>query len=272
MEHLFGVWDSIVTRIKSSKHVLLLFDYDGTLTPIVDRPELADLHIESRQLLKALAHKPRFTIGIVSGRALNDLQGRADVSGIIYAGNHGLEIEGPGIEFIHPLTEEMGSIIRVIGKMLSKSFSKTRGVVVEDKGSTLSVHYRMVEDEEKVNEVRNVFEQVVGLARSLGKIKTTSGKKVHEVRPNVPWHKGKAVKFIMKQYAKNGRQSGLLPIYVGDDLTDEDAFDVIEGYGGISIYVGSEDSPTAARYFVNSITEVAEFIQRLVTMEKGGRN
>ena len=271
MEHLFGVWDSIATRIKSSRHVLLLFDYDGTLTPIVERPELADLHRESRQLLKALAHKPRFTIGILSGRALNDLQNRVAVNGIIYAGNHGLEIKGPDIEFIHPLTNEMGSIIRVIGKMLSKSFSKTRGVVVEDKGATLSVHYRMVEDEEKVDEVRNVFEQVVGLARSLGKIKTTSGTKVHEVRPNVPWHKGKAVRFIMKQYAKNGRQSGLLPIYVGDDLTDEDAFQVIEGYGGISIYVGSEDAQTVAGYLLNSTEEVTEFIRRLVSLQ-GGRN
>lgn len=272
MQHLFGVWDSILTHIKSSKHVLLLFDYDGTLTPIVERPELADLHKESRQLLKALVHRPRFTIGIVSGRALNDLQNRVGIKGIIYAGNHGLEIKGPGAEFIHPLTEETGSVIRVLSKMLSKSLSTIRGAVVEDKGSTLSVHYRMVEDEEKIEEVKNVFEQVVGLARTLGKVKTTSGKKVHEVRPNVPWHKGKAVKFIMKKYARKGRTSGLLPIYVGDDLTDEDAFKVIEGYGGISIYVSSEDSQTTARYLLNSPAEVAEFIQRLVTSEQGGRN
>src|SRR4030042_4698396 len=136
MQHLFGVWDSIVTRIESSKHVLLLFDYDGTLTPIVERPELADLHRESRQLLKALVHKPRFTVGIVSGRALNDRRTKVDVNGIIYAGNHGLEIKGPGIEFIHPLTEEMGSVIRVLSKMLSKSLSTIRGAVVEDKGAT----------------------------------------------------------------------------------------------------------------------------------------
>jgi trehalose 6-phosphate phosphatase len=230
------------------------------------------LHRESRQLLKALVRKHRFTIGIISGRALNDLRNRVDVNGIIYAGNHGLEIKGPGMEFIHPLTEETGSVIRVLSKMLSNSLSTIRGAVVEDKGSTLSVHYRMVEDEEKIEEVKNAFEQVVGVARSLGKIKTTSGKKVHEVRPNVPWHKGKAVKFIMKRYAKNGRQSGLLPIYVGDDLTDEDAFEVIEGYGGISIYVGSEDSQTVARYLLNSIAEVAEFIQRVVILKQGGRN
>src|SRR4030042_1268947 len=107
MQHLFGVWDSIVTRIKSSKQVLLLFDYDGTLTPIVERPELADLHKESRQLLKAIVRKPRFTVGIVSGRALNDLQNRVSIPGIIYAGNHGLEIQGLDLDFVHPIPEEV---------------------------------------------------------------------------------------------------------------------------------------------------------------------
>ena len=269
MQHILSVWDSIIIRIKSSKRVLLLFDYDGTLTPIVERPELADLDRESRQLLHALARKPRFTVGIVSGRALNDLRNRVNVSGIIYAGNHGLEIKGPGVEFVYPLTEEIEAVMRVLNKMLSKSLSPIRGAVVEDKGTTLSVHYRMV-DEEKTDEVKNIFERVVGVARTLGKVKTTSGKEVHEVRPNIPWHKGKAVKFIMKKYAKRGRQSGILPIYVGDDLTDEDAFKVIEGYGGISIYVGSEDSQTVARYLLNSTAEVTELMQRLVTLEQGG--
>ena len=247
--------------------ILLLLDYDGTLTPIVDSPELADLSTESRNLLRALSQRRRFSVGVVSGRALNDLTNRVDVRGIIYAGNHGLEIKGLGVEFVHPLTEEIGSIINILGKMLSKTFSQIRGTVVEDKGFTLSVHYRQVEDEETEHEIKDAFEQVVGVARTLGKVKTTSGKKVYEVRPNVPWHKGKATKFIMKKYAKSGRTSSLLPIYVGDDLTDEDAFKAIEGYGGISIYVGPENPKSVASYRLDSPAEVADFMRRLLMLE-----
>jgi len=246
---------------------LLLFDYDGTLTPIVDSPELANLSIEVKNLIKSLSQKRRFTVAIVSGRALNDLQNRVDVKGIIYAGNHGLEIKGPGMEFVHPLTEEVISVINILGKMLSKAFRPFRGTVVEDKGFTLSVHYRKIKDEETEHEIEDAFERVVGVARTLGKVKTTSGKKVYEVRPNVPWHKGKATKFIMKKYAKGGRTRGFLPIYLGDDLTDEDAFNAIEGYGGISIYVGSENPQSAASYRLDSPAEVADFMRRLLMIE-----
>jgi trehalose 6-phosphate phosphatase len=233
----------------------------------VDRPEQANLSSEARHVLRILSRKRRFSIGIISGRALNDLRNRVDVKGIIYAGNHGLEIKGPGMEFIHPLTDEIGSVINVLGKMLSKSFGKMKGTVVEDKGLTLSVHYRQAEDEETEHKIKDAFERVVGVARTLGKVRTTSGKKVYEVRPNVPWHKGKATKFIMKRYAKSGRTSGLLPIYVGDDLTDEDAFKVIEGYGGISIYVGSENPQSAASYRLDSPVEVTAFMRRLLMIE-----
>ena len=137
----------------------------------------------------------------------------------------------------------------------------------EDKGLTLSVHYRKIEDEDTEHEIEDAFERVVGVARTLGKVKTTSGKKVYEVRPNVPWHKGKATKFIMKKYAKSGRTSRFLPVYVGDDLTDEDAFKAIEGYGGISIYVGPEDPQSVASYRLNSPAEVADFMRKLLMIE-----
>ncbi len=266
-QHLFDVWGSIASRLNSSKRILLLLDYDGTLTPIVDRPEQANLPSDARHILRMLSRKRRFIIGIISGRALNDLRNRVDVKGIIYAGNHGLEIKGPGMEFIHPLTEEIGSVINVLGKMLSKSFGTIRGTVVEDKGLTLSVHYRQAEDEETEHKIKDAFERVVGVARTLGKVRTTSGKKVYEVRPNVPWHKGKATRFIMKKYAKSGRTSGLLPIYVGDDLTDEDAFKAIEGYGGISIYVGPDNPQSAASYRLDSPVEVTAFMRRLLMIE-----
>ena len=269
MEHLLSVWQEIARQVKAARHILLLSDYDGTLTPIVERPEMAGLPERTRQLLQALCRKHHFTVGIISGRALSDLKERVGIQDIVYAGNHGLEIEGPGISFVNPLAKDMKPVFRLIHQVLSKAYSSVRGVLVEDKGLTLSVHYRMVE-KEKSEEVETIFERVVAAARSLGMLKTTSGKKVYEVRPAVDWHKGKAAKLLMKRYGKGGRKSGLLPIYLGDDLTDEDGFMAIERYGdGLAIFVGEESATTLARYFLRSPAEVEQFLSRLLDTQKG---
>lgn len=266
MEHLFSIWPEVARRLKAARHVLLLSDYDGTLTPIVDRPELADLPAGTRQLLRALAHRHRFTIGIISGRALSDLKHRVGIGSIVYAGNHGLEIEGPGISFINPLAEEMKPVLRVIHQVLSNALHTVRGALVEDKGLSLSVHYRLVEEEE-VEEAKTVFERILRMPHLSGKVKITSGKKVHEVRPAVDWDKGKAIKLLMKRYGKGGRRSGLLPVYLGDDLTDEDGFGAIERYGdGLTVFVGGESDSTMARYFLRSPDEVERFLSMLLDL------
>ena len=266
MKYLFDSWETIVSKIKEARHAMLMFDFDGTLTPIVDTPEMAKLYEQTRVLLKSLARSHNFTVAVVSGRAINDLQCKVAVPGIIYAGNHGLEIEGPGMSFVHPIIDEIKPVLRVIGLVLKKTLGTMRGVVVEDKGLTLSVHYRLVDDE-KAYEVKSIVENTVGVAEVLGKVRTTPGKKVHEVRPNVPWDKGKAIKYIMKRYGKGGRKSGLLPIYLGDDLTDEDAFSVVESYGGIAVYVGGENNLSIASYYLNSSGEVDELIKELLRLD-----
>ena len=266
MEHLFSVWPEAAQRLKAARRVLLLSDYDGTLTPIVDRPELADLPAGTRQLLRALAHRHCFTVGIISGRALSDLKQRVGIGSIVYAGNHGLEIEGPGISFINPLAEEMKPVLRVIHQVLSNALHTVRGALVEDKGLSLSVHYRLVEEEE-VEEAKTVFERILRMPHLSGKVKITSGKKVHEVRPAVDWDKGKAIKLLMKRYGKGGRRSGLLPVYLGDDLTDEDGFGAIERYGdGLTVFVGGESDSTMARYFLRSPDEVERFLSMLLDL------
>jgi trehalose-phosphatase len=154
--------------------------------------------------------------------------------------------------------------------VLSRTVGRTRGVIVEDKGLSLSVHYRLVE-EDKTEEVKNTFQRIAGGAEVLGKVKITSGKKVYEVRPAVAWDKGKAVKLLMKRYGKGGRKSGLLPIYLGDDLTDEDGFKVIENYGnGLSVLVGEQNQHSAARYFLKSPAEVATFLGILLEQAQRG--
>jgi trehalose 6-phosphate phosphatase len=268
LQHLFSVWPEVARRLKAAPHVLLLSDYDGTLTPIVDRPEAADLSATTRQLLLALAHQHRFTVGIISGRALSDLRQRVGIRSIVYAGNHGLEIEGPGISFINPLAQEMKPVLRLTHQALSKALATVRGTLVEDKGLSLSVHYRRVKEEE-VEKAKTVFERILRVPHLSGKVKITSGKKVHEVRPAVDWDKGKAIKLLMKRSDKGGRRSGLLPIYLGDDLTDEDGFGAIERCGdGLTVFVGGESGSTMARYFLRSPGEVERFLSMLLDLQK----
>jgi len=251
-------------QLRDARHILLLTDYDGTLTPIVERPESANLPESTRLLFEALARHYEFTVGVISGRSLEDLKEKVSIRGIIYAGNHGLEIEGPGISFVNPMAEEFRPILRIVHQVLSRALQGIRGVIVEDKGLSLSVHYRLV-DEYKTEEVNSTFERIAGGAQALGKVRITSGKKVHEVRPAVTWDKGKAVKLLMQKYGRGGRKGGLLPIYLGDDLTDEDGFRVIENYGnGLSVFIGEEVQHSAARYFLKSPAEVAEFLEILL--------
>jgi trehalose 6-phosphate phosphatase len=262
LQYLFSVWQEFSRRLKEARHVLLLCDYDGTLTPIIENPELADLSEKTRQLLQALKQQSHFTVSVISGRALTDLRQRVGIDGIIYAGNHGLEIEGPGIGLVNPLAEEMRPVFHLINQVLNKAMAPVKGVRVEDKGLTVSVHYRMVE-EGKSEEVKNIFERVIATARSLGKVTITSGKKVYEVRPAVDWDKGEAIALLIDRYGRTKTKKELLPIFLGDDQTDEDGFKVIEKHGGISIFVGEKPARSAARYYLKSPAEVEQFLERL---------
>jgi len=264
LEHLLSVWSGVAKQLRSASHILLLLDYDGTLTPIVSSPELADLAGGVRQLLEALARKRQLTLAIISGRALVDIKEKVGISGIVYAGNHGLEIEGPQISFVSPVAEEFKPVISRLYGELSQALGAIKGAMVEDKGLTLSVHYRQVADE-KGEAVRRIFERITSDAEVLGKIQVTSGKKVYEIRPAVAWDKSRVIKVLMDKFRGGEPKDAPLPVYLGDDLTDEDAFKAIEDYGrGISVFVGEGDSPSSARYFLQSPDEVAEFLSRLL--------
>jgi trehalose 6-phosphate phosphatase len=271
LRHLFSVWPEIAEQVEKARHILFLSDYDGTLTPVVEKPELAVMTGDTRRLLMSLANLPRFTVGIISGRALNDLKEKVDIEGLIYAGNHGFEIEGPGLKFINPLANEVRPFFRVIRQVLSMSLSSIKGVLVEDKGITLSVHYRQVE-EEIAGDIRRTVDKIITGPVALGMVKITTGKKVIEVRPSVNWDKGKAIRLLMKRYGKGGRNSGLLPVYLGDDRTDEDGFRMIEKYGnGITVYVGEGGTESSARYYLISPLEVHQFMDKLLEHTQRGQ-
>ncbi len=261
MEYLLFAWPEVVRRVRNAEDILLLCDYDGTLTPIVERPELAVLPDSARILLQKLAHHQKFRVGIISGRAISDLKELVGMNGMIYAGNHGLEIEGPGFKFINPVAEDIKPLLRLLHRVLVQSLTFIKGAFVEDKGLTLSVHYRQV-DENRLSEVANAVESIVSTSRAVGKVITTTGKKVYEVRPAVDWDKGKAIQLLLDKYSRKKRRQ--LVIFLGDDRTDEDGFKVVNRYGGASIFIGEENTDSSANYFLRSPTEVERFLELLL--------
>lgn len=262
MQYLFDAWDRVSHRLKSARHVLVLCDYDGTLTPIVGQPELATLASDTRQIIQTLAKNRRYTVGIISGRALADLKYKVNVEGLLYAGNHGLEIEGFGSGFLEPIAEEMRPFFQILSQVLSATLASIKGTLVENKGLTLSVHYRSVDDSEE-ERVKDVVGRITDPLNITDRIRITQGKKVYEIRPPVDWNKGKAVAWLIARCKENKGKGEALPIYIGDDLTDEDAFKKIEENNGISIFVGEENFQSVARYFLKSPEEVTRLLKML---------
>ena len=257
MPHLLNVWPSVSKRFREANRVLLLFDYDGTLTPIVGRPDQAVLPPETKRLITDLSSTHKYVLGVVSGRSLEDVRDRVGVPGIIYAGNHGLEIEGIGEKFLHPEAQESVGLVDQIYQQLSSQIAECPGVIAENKGLTLSIHYRLTPDD-LVGRVESTFKAVVAPFQDSGQVRVTSGKKVLEVRPNVVWDKGKAIAKIMEVHSEAS-----LTTFFGDDLTDEDGFDVVQKAEGVAVFVGPARQPTRALYRVDSPKEVAEALHLL---------
>ncbi len=257
MRYLFDEWANIESAIKKSKRVLLLLDYDGTLTPIAPTPGDAVIDSEIRKILISIAGKDKYAVGIISGRSLREIKDLLKIKGICYAGNHGLEIEAGKVKFVHPDFLQFEPCIREISEMLRAISKGIKGVVLEDKGMTLSFHYRLV-DRKWVPKLKRAFSKVCGPYEKKGKIKLTTGKKVLEVRPAISWDKGKAVQKIEQL---TDSTSASLTFYFGDDKTDEDAFAVLKKRG-VSVFVGKTNSSSAC-YYLRDTGEVKEFLERL---------
>ncbi|MGA8239606.1 MAG: trehalose-phosphatase [Desulfobacterales bacterium] len=252
-----------IIRWREGKKTVLFLDYDGTLTPIVERPEQADLAPEMRAILKILAE--RCTVAIVSGRGLKDVQKRVALEGLYYAGSHGFEIDGPGQERIR---NEKGSealpALNEAENELRSLLNDIQGALVERKKYSVAVHYRRVASgqvEMVENKVDDVLQRHSGLRKG-------HGKKVFELQPDVEWDKGRAVLWLMERLGLQGE--AVRPIYIGDDVTDEDAFRDLQERGAGIVVHGGEKRSSYARYGLVDPEEVLTFLQNLSAAISGG--
>ena len=262
MKHLFKDWDTLQDRIRQARNLFLFLDYDGTLTPIVSRPEKALCPVKVKRLLETLRDLPGVHLAVVSGRSLEDVRRKVGVAGITYVGNHGLEIEKPGGRPRKPIPSVRMSELKIITRNVQKALQDLPGILFEEKGPILSVHYRNVPRKYSTQIHRVVEEE---LRSWKGRWKTASGKRVLEIRPNADFNKGSAVEQILKMFPS----LNLLPVYLGDDQTDEDAFHVLKGRG-ISVFIGAPRFPSGADFFLRNPAEVHEFLHRCLVVRRPG--
>lgn len=240
-------------RLAHAGHVLLCLDFDGTLADIAEHPSQVAMPPGMRRAIGSLARRDNVSVAVISGRDRSDVLARVRVPCLFYAGNHGLDISGPGILFVEPTAAACSSAIRDMVEQLRSELRPISGAWVEDKGLTLSVHYRLV-DRDQHEKVRQIVYSVLAAADQ--EFFLTEGRKVCEIRPPVHWNKGSAVGWIKEHLDR----PDLLVIYLGDDITDEDAFAVLPQDITVKVGVPME---TAAHYHVDSPAEVQEFLEWL---------
>jgi trehalose 6-phosphate phosphatase len=256
LKHALQYMDEIKARA-AGRRVAFFLDYDGTLTPIVNKPELAVLSQTMRTCLEQLCEQ--HDVAIVSGRALTDVRRCVGLDTLYYAGNHGLEIVSPGQDDVaYMVGSELRAAMDAMYHHLQTQLGDITGVLIEHKTYTLSVHYRLV-DEHDVSRIEHAVKQVISQHTD---ISMHGGKKVFELRATHAWNKGDAVCYLLEKFQH--MDATIFPIYVGDDVTDEDAFRAVQD-AGAGILVAHEIRQTAADFYVSNTDDVLLFLKKFIT-------
>jgi len=242
------------------KSVYLFLDFDGTLAPIVNKPGKAILPKKTKEILKGLAESAGFKIAIVSGRTARDVEKRVGLKNVIYVGNHGFEIIGPKIRLRRRLPLRYRRVIGRIKNDLARGLFSFGGVLIEDKGFSLAVHYRMARKGD-ISAIKKIFNSIVLPYVRRNWIKVNPGKMIAEIKPGTSWNKGSAVLWLLSKLKKASKGAKALPIYIGDDVTDEDAFMALENKG-ITVMVG-KPKRSKASFYLRGTEDVARFLNAL---------
>jgi trehalose-phosphatase len=249
----------IGNKVKNKRPAVFL-DYDGTLTPIVSRPEDAVLSVEMRSLLRHLSSL--CLVAVISGRDRADVEKLVGLDELIYAGSHGFDISGPDMNVNFEPAEGFLPVLDQAERELRPLIDSVPGASLERKRYAIAVHYRNVPGEEEVSRIKKTVED---LSRRLEGLKSTGGKKIIELRPDMDWDKGRAVLWLLEKLGAD--QPDAVPFYIGDDITDEDAFRILT-HRGIGILVGEHGEPTYAKFKLTDVDEMKRFLHQLAAILK----
>ena len=259
VERVFAAWQA---RPHDARPIILT-DFDGTLVEFSIDPSAVTLPPPRQILLQTLAQRADLCAGIVSGRRIADLRERVPaLPSIFFAGLHGLEIEGPGLRFAHNGVALAAPGISVLVKDLRRAVRPLPGVFVEDKTYAVVLHLRGASKADRLHATTR-FNALAEPLLSEGTVRLQPGDQVLELLPNVNWAKGDAVRAIIRQVEHDTRETAW-PVYIGDDATDEDAFEEI-GTNGLTISVGKR--PGAASFNVADPAAVECFLRAILATE-----
>ncbi len=261
LPHALAESEALMKRF-AGKLPAVFLDYDGTLTPIRERPEDAVISGSVREAVRRLA--ARVPVIVVSGRDRQVVQELMGINNLIVAGDHGFDIWSPaGGPIQYDEGASFADLIREVEARVHTELADIPGVLIEPKKSSVAVHFRLVSEKQRPR-IKKVVEAI--LSERPEELKVTPGKMVFEIQPKLDWDKGKAVLYLLK--ALDLDRNNVVPVYLGDDITDEDAFRAVTGRG-IAIFVGSADDPenadrtTAADYVLSTVEEVERFLNKL---------
>ena len=247
---------------RGPSRVLLLSDFDGTLCEFRNDPESVRLAEPRRAALSTLARRPAVCVGIVSGRRAADIRDRAALDGpVYYAGLHGMEIDGPAGGFTVDRLAAQRDRLQEMRASLAAAVEPLDGVFLEDKDLSVALHVRAASPPDRVR-AEQTFWALVSPALNAGLARVQRGHHVFELLPDIAWNKGNAVRWIEADAA---RRLGALvrPVYLGDDRTDEHAFEAV-GDRGVTVIVGR--APSAAAHRLPDPAAVERLLDRLVAL------
>lgn len=243
-----------IDRWRAGRSLAIFLDFDGTLAPIVPHPDDARLAPGMRAAVARLAQ--RYPVAVISGRDQPDVAARVGIDNLYYAGSHGLDIAGHGRRYTPPGAEEGALRLESAADAIAREAQPIAGVYMEYKRFSVAVHYRQVADPADARKVAALVERQAAEAG----LKVRPGKQVREVVPDLDWHKGRALDWLRETLAIDG--AGTCVVYVGDDETDEDAFQAL-GPDGIGLRPGPRVAASLADYHLPDVDAVQRFLEWL---------
>jgi trehalose-phosphatase len=243
---LFDSWPQVVRRLRATSRWLLLLDFDGTLVPVTDDPDKVSLDPRAREVLRRLARQRGSRVCIMSGRRLADLRQRVKIPRVRLLGLHGWERRGA------TLPAAQRQLLHQAKLWLAERLPALPGIAIEDKGYALAVHYRGAQ----LPAVRAAGQTIVAARDHFRPgLRLLKGRKIWELLPRAIVGKGRATQGLLK-----GLPADTLPIFIGDDISDESAFAVLRH--GLAVHVGTS-TKTKATFCLRDPREVREFLERL---------
>lgn len=241
-----------------AREPVVCLDFDGTLSPIVNRPEDATIDEATRAAVRDIAR--HFPVVVLSGRDRLDVEQRVGLDELVYAGSHGFDVAGPGgLRWEYEAASDYLDELDALEAELADSVTGIAGAIVDRKRFAIALHDRLVADADLP-----VLDAIAAIAAGRHpRLQTHRGKRVLEFRPDVSWHKGEALLWIVDALGR--ARPRVTVAYLGDDTTDEDAFRTLRGADvGFGVIVGEEDRETAAQYRLRSPSEASTLLRELL--------